>query len=179
LQEHNHDQLRRALTHYLGCQLTPEVAATIECFARSNPMPMPHPGVGICVSQAPAHFAAVNGALEGNWTPAADRVIASVAEDGALRAVTAFSPINRYDVEMSIAALRGDWATRAFVRACFRYAFDTLKAERVTGRVAASNRIARDMDERLGFRIEGRQARGFGADDAVIYGMTRGECRWL
>jgi hypothetical protein len=71
------------------------------------------------------------------------------------------------------------WLTRKSLRAFFHFPFVQLKCRRVTGIVHRKNKRARDVNERMGFRLEGVCKHGFETGDAIIYGMTRAECRWI
>lgn len=84
-----------------------------------------------------------------------------------------------FDAELSI-ALDGVSVTRGQLQALTRLCFDTWGLERLTCHVARGNKRARAFVERVGFRREGALRKGFdGRQTAVIYGMTRDECRWL
>lgn len=69
--------------------------------------------------------------------------------------------------------------TRAVLRAGFEYAFDQMKVDRITMRLperSAHNRIVK----RLGWKEEGRLRKFYGGfGSAIIYGMTREDCRFL
>lgn len=55
----------------------------------------------------------------------------------------------------------------------FHYAFDELKAVRVTGLVKSKNTLARRFDEHLGFKLEGIMKQAFEDDDLCIYGFLK------
>jgi RimJ/RimL family protein N-acetyltransferase len=78
------------------------------------------------------------------------------------------------------AAGSGAWVTPGNLRVWFSYPFNQLKCNRITSMVAKSNKVSREMTERLGFKREGciRAARGPGKD-SIVYGMLRNECRWI
>lgn len=82
------------------------------------------------------------------------------------------------NINMSIATTSPKWASRGFLKAMFHYPFEQLDCRRVTGITAASNMKTIDLLERLGFIYEGRLREFFG-EDALVYGMLKGECRWL
>ena len=82
-------------------------------------------------------------------------------------------------IEMSIAAVSPKWATKGNLRAIFAYPFLDLKANRVTAITPRKNKRARHLIEGVGFKLEGVARKGFGSEDAVIYGMLRDECRWI
>jgi RimJ/RimL family protein N-acetyltransferase len=89
-----------------------------------------------------------------------------------LIAVFAFHDYRPPDIHMSVAATSPRWATRANIKALARYCFDFLKCKRVTAVTNKSNKTARSMLERIGFRLEGvmRQHRPNG-EDGMIYGI--------
>jgi len=84
-----------------------------------------------------------------------------------------------FDAELSI-ALDGVSVTRDQLRRLLRLVFEEWGWVRVTCLIARSNRRARSFVERIGFRREGALKHGFdGRQTAVVYGMTREDCRWL
>lgn len=90
-----------------------------------------------------------------------------------------YSHFYGHDIQMTIATTDKRWATRATLRTLFKYPFDQLKVERVTATTAKSNKKARKMLEKLGFKLEGVLRKGYdGKRDAVVYGMLKEECRW-
>jgi hypothetical protein len=105
-----------------------------------------------------------------------------VSEDGTGEIVGGIVACPRgggFDAELSI-ALETPRTTRAQWRTLCRLVFEEWGMARVTCHVAKSNRQSRRFCERLGFRREGALRRGYdGRQTAIIYGMTRDECRWL
>lgn len=84
-----------------------------------------------------------------------------------------------HDIRMHCAGEPG-WLTRASIRVFFEYPFIQLRCIRVTAIVSKANRRARDLDERLGFKLEGCVKDGFGTGrDGLVFGMTRRNCRWI
>lgn len=84
-----------------------------------------------------------------------------------------------FDAELSI-ALEGVYITRAQLRTLLGLCFEKWGWKRLTCHIARGNKRARDFVERVGFRREGALKHGFdGRQTAVVYGMTRDECRWL
>lgn len=104
--------------------------------------------------------------------------VAAVVKGGAIRGVVLYINYRGASIEMSCAGETG-WLTRKALKAFFAYPFVQLKCRRVTGIVHRKNKRARDLNERLGFRLEGVCKHGFETGDAIIYGMTRAECRWI
>lgn len=73
-------------------------------------------------------------------------------------------------------------ASKPVLAAGFRYVFGQLRCERLTARCKRSNAAMRKHMDFLGFKHEGTQRRYWGPtrnDDALLFGMTRDECRWI
>ncbi|TIS09885.1 MAG: hypothetical protein E5X10_22875 [Mesorhizobium sp.] len=45
--------------------------------------------------------------------------------------------------------------------------------------VRATDFYTQSLAHKFGFRIEGIKRLGFGDQDAIIFGLLAGECRWL
>ncbi len=116
--------------------------------------------------------------------PAKDYEAIGVVKDGKLIGGVAYTEWKeiapgQHDIRMHCAGEPG-WLTKGTIRAFFAYPFQQLACIRVTAIVAKANRRARDLDERLGFRMEGCIRDGFGVGrDGIVYGMTRAGCRWI
>lgn len=87
----------------------------------------------------------------------------------------------KVDIRMSGAfEPRSRWATRDTLRKLFGYAFVQEKYLRMTTITSKSNKRAREVDEGLGFKLEGVCEKAIdGKDDAVIYGMMRKNCKFI
>lgn len=85
----------------------------------------------------------------------------------------------QHDIMMSAAGHSG-WLTKGNLRVFFQYPFQALSCVRITTIAAKSNKRARDLNERLGFKIEGvlRDGRGIGRD-SIAYSMLKRECKWI
>jgi RimJ/RimL family protein N-acetyltransferase len=104
-----------------------------------------------------------------------------LTKDDELIAGVIFENFNKFNVWMHVAALPGsNWLTRAYLRACFAYAFVQLGCKRVSGYVEAWNSQARRFDEHLGFRqeaiLEGCASDG---GDVILYVMWKKDCRYV
>ena len=88
-----------------------------------------------------------------------------------------------YNIEVTMAATSADWAMPQTMRTLFYYPFGDLGVERMTARVARSNKRCRKLTKGLGFKEEGILEKAFDLgeklDDLVIYGMRRSACKWL
>ncbi len=82
-------------------------------------------------------------------------------------------------IEVAFAFDAPSWITPDVLCSLFTYPFVTLKCQRMTAIVAKRNKRSRRFVEGVGFTFEGKARRGFGKDDAMIYGMLIEECRWL
>ena len=99
---------------------------------------------------------------------------------GVLIGGAVFSGYSGANIDVTIYGPRA--MTREALRAGFAYVFSQLRCERLTARCKRSNAVMRRLMDRLGFRYEGTQRRYWGSDrnsDAMVYGMTREECRWI
>ena len=84
------------------------------------------------------------------------------------------------NVMMSVAAEPDShWLTRGALAAFFHYPFMQLGCQRVTSAIARRNKRSRAFCEKIGFKYEGCIRRGFGTDDAMLYGLLDTECRWI
>ena len=104
------------------------------------------------------------------------RNLATVGED--YLGVVVYNNYAHRNINMSIATTSPKWCTRRFLRAVFHYPFNQLDCRRVTGITGESNIQTIKLLERLGFSYEGALREFFG-EDALIYGMLKGECQWL
>jgi hypothetical protein len=83
-------------------------------------------------------------------------------------------------IEIAFAAETARWCTRQRIATFLHYPFITCECERATLIVPKRNRRARRFVLGLGFKLEGTCRRGFGNDDACIYGMLKDEAeRWF
>ena len=83
-------------------------------------------------------------------------------------------------IEVSLAFDSPLWCTPQTLRGLFAYPFIGLRCVRMTAVVARRNKRSRRLVKGLGFKEEGVARRGYdGRDDAVGYGLLRGECRFI
>jgi len=78
-------------------------------------------------------------------------------------------------IEWSAAAATPNWLNRGIINAIMAYPFGQLGCVRITAIIPKRNRRSRDFQERFGFKNEGLVRRGFGGDDACIYGLLNSE----
>lgn len=100
-------------------------------------------------------------------------------KDGVLVAGVMFDNFNGRSISMHVAGEGGHWMTREYARACFGYAFNQLKVNKVIGLVDSSNQAARRYDEHLGFQLEATITGAGKVGDMLIFSMTPEQCRWI
>jgi hypothetical protein len=84
------------------------------------------------------------------------------------------------DICMHVASDPGAvWASNDFLYHAFAYPFLQLQCKRVTGLVARKNKASRALCEKLGFKLEGTMKDALPVDDLMIYGLLRGNCRYI
>jgi RimJ/RimL family protein N-acetyltransferase len=108
-----------------------------------------------------------------------------IARGGDLIAGVVFNNFCWPNIEGSIASTTPRWCSRRNLAAIFAYPFRQLDCHRMGATTGVTNQPVRAFLCRLGFREEGvcRQAWppsvANPTGDAVLYGMTPDECRWL
>lgn len=88
-----------------------------------------------------------------------------------------WSPPN---VFLSWASVTPRWMSRDLLLHVFNWAYVQLRCKRITGLVERNNKRARDIDERLGMKLEGvlRKAAPSGRD-LMVYGLLKEEAEQL
>lgn len=85
-----------------------------------------------------------------------------------------------HDIMASAAFTTLRWWNCETVKTLFAYPFITNGCSRVSIKTGRENSRARNMIERLGFKLEGVHPLAIdGKQDAVTYGMVRDDCIWL
>ena len=114
----------------------------------------------------------------GQYFPGESSAI-GLERDGQLVAGVLFDHYNGKSVAMHVAGEGSNWMTRNFLVTCFRYPFVQLGVHKIIGLVDSSNRLARRLDEHLGFTMEAVVKDAAPHGDLLIYSMTREQCRFL
>lgn len=84
-----------------------------------------------------------------------------------------------FDADLSIYAPGVAW-DRTTLKALFDWAFNQLGLSRLTVRIEKKNKVSRRFVERIGWRLEGVIRKGYdGKRDACIYGLLKGDCKFL
>jgi RimJ/RimL family protein N-acetyltransferase len=118
--------------------------------------------------------------LNVRFDPAQSSWISNVQKDGAPLAVVVYTRFSPYNCEMSIATDGGrSWATRPFLRECYRYPFVQIGLQRVTGVVEDGNESALRLNRKLGHVEEARLKAWFGDKDGIVFRLLKDECKWL
>lgn len=89
-----------------------------------------------------------------------------------------FNNFNGASIQMHV-AVDDKRVSKSFVIACFRYAFEQAKVEKILGFVGSKNIAAYSLNRHLGFvkecKISGAHPDGY----LVVMSMTRIQCRFL
>lgn len=115
------------------------------------------------------------------WVDSAGVLVAGVVYDSLTRTRSLYRSHSEINIDMHIASVPGSaWMDPFFFREAFRYPFEQLGVQRVTGKAPASHAASHRFQLALGFTREGviREALA-GGEDLHIFGMLRRECRWI
>jgi hypothetical protein len=104
--------------------------------------------------------------------------VIAVVKDAQIKGAFVYTNYTGTSVDIHAAGEAG-WLTKQSLRGFFDFPFVQLKCRRVTAMVHRKNKRARDACERLGFKFEGVCRHWYLNGDGIIYGMTRGDCRWI
>lgn len=103
-----------------------------------------------------------------------------VERNGELVCAVVFSDFRGCSCCMSVAGLGKRWLSKRLLREAFSFPFVSLGLNRVGGLARADNLPAQNFNEHIGFKKEGVIRRGDDDGcDLIMYGMLKGECRWL
>lgn len=99
--------------------------------------------------------------------------IGITSQDGnELLGVVIYNGFRHYSCEATIATSDPRWATPNNIRAIFRYPFIQLGVKRMTAITSKSNKRARQMLDKLGFKLEGTHPFAFdGVKASCSYGI--------
>jgi RimJ/RimL family protein N-acetyltransferase len=85
-----------------------------------------------------------------------------------------------YMLEMTVASIDKQWATRHNLKALFSFPFIQLRLKRVNTQCDSQNEGLIMFNKRLGFKEEGRHKNAFPTgSDAISFGMLKEDCKWL
>lgn len=80
-------------------------------------------------------------------------------------------------IEWSAAATSPAWLSLPIINEIMEYPFKQLGCNRITAAIAKKNLRAQKFHFRFGFKHEGTIRRGFGNQDAMIFGMLQSDWR--
>lgn len=113
------------------------------------------------------------------WEPNT-RAIGVLDPAGGIRAVATYNMFYDGGCHMHVASDGSRaWANRGVLRAGFEYPFVQLGLSRLTAPIPCDNVASQILALKLGFSFEGRLRGYYSGIDAIIFGMTRDECRWV
>ena len=104
--------------------------------------------------------------------------LTSLTDDGQLAGVAVFTPPCKGNSNLHIAAAAKHWFTPEFCRRMFFHGFITLRVCRLTASIEAWNVPCLRLASKTGFRLEGC-LKGFEFGDLLMFGMSKGECKWV
>lgn len=103
-----------------------------------------------------------------------------IARDGKLVAGVVYNNFHKHDIQLTAYATDEQWLSKYILREIFSYPYIQLGCVRTTAVTGRTNRRTRKLLEGLGYRLEGVCRQGLdGKQDAIVYGLLKGECRWL
>lgn len=118
-------------------------------------------------------------------SPQRDFEAIGVVRDGKLIGGVVYSNYHeiapsQHDIMLTSAGDPG-WLTRGAIKVLIGYPFEQLACIRLTSIISKANKPARELNERLGFKLEGkiRHGRGIGKD-CLVYGLLKEDAnKWL
>ncbi len=103
-----------------------------------------------------------------------------IEKEGKLIGGIVFHEFNGANVYIHVASDHPKrWVTREWLHVIFSYAFDQMKAKRITGIVPESNKVAYDFDLSVGFEVEATLKDAHPKGDMKVIRMTRDKCKWI
>ena len=109
------------------------------------------------------------------------KMITEIDDKGKPIAVTVFSNCSRFNMEISVASVKGWTASRRYIKEYVKYAFQTCGVLRLTIYVPESNATSLKFSKRLGFvrEFDGVLKNWFGRVNGVQLVMFKDENKWL
>lgn len=131
------------------------------------------------INQRQEYFDYMNKLLDAEYLPDNSIVFASLDNDGNILGGVLFSQFTRNNCEVTCASTSARFLNRNFMDVFFHYAFITAGKARINAIVDVDNEKSKTLCRKIGFVEEGVLKRWYGDKDAVIFRMTREECRWI
>ncbi len=105
--------------------------------------------------------------------------IVAVARNGHPIGAVLYINFRHNSIEMACAGEPG-WLSRHDLRELFKYPFVQLNCFTIITTVRRANTVAREFNDKLGFKTLGViESGGHRGDDTIIHTMTRPQCKWL
>jgi RimJ/RimL family protein N-acetyltransferase len=103
-----------------------------------------------------------------------------VVRNGALIGGVVYHQYIGFDVQVSVAFDRANWAFPSTLRTLFHVPFEQFGCVRMTAITSRSNKRCRRFLQGIGFKLEGIGRKAIdGVQDAACYSMLREECKFL
>ena len=102
-----------------------------------------------------------------------------IEKDGAIIAGVVFDEWNGANANITVASDGSrKWLNRHFLLAVFDYAFNVLKAKRLTALIAEFNKDSMRFCRHIGFTPEATLTDAHPSGDLYVYRLMRDECKW-
>lgn len=132
----------------------------------------------VCLAQLPDALEFAEESLDVRFSRGTTTWIASRFDDGSLAGVAVFTQPNQGNRSLHIASKASKWFTPEFCRQMFCLGFAPQEVRRITATILLNNTQCIRLALKTGFMLEGRM-RGFERGDLLIFGMLKGECKWV
>lgn len=98
---------------------------------------------------------------------------------GELIAGCVYHNFTGHSCEVTFYSSTPKWCSRLALKYLFGYPFNQLGYNRITAITSEKNHRAIAVMQKLGFEHEGTLREYFGANDGLLFGMLKTDCRWL
>lgn len=132
----------------------------------------------VCFEQLPDALEFAEQTLGLNFSRGTTTWIASRFDDGRLAGVAVFTQPIHGNRSLHIAGKTSKWFTPEFCRKMFCFGFAPPEVLRLTATILLNNVPCVKLAVKTGFMLEGKM-RGFEQGDLLIFGMLKGECKWV
>jgi RimJ/RimL family protein N-acetyltransferase len=106
--------------------------------------------------------------------------LAFFTDDLELQAVVVYSHVDEKNCEINIASHSPKWCSKLVLKIGFAIPFIQYGLNRMTATIRESNTKSIALVERLGFRRVGELEEFYeSGESAILYGLTKTQCRWL
>jgi RimJ/RimL family protein N-acetyltransferase len=106
--------------------------------------------------------------------------IGIVSSENEIMGVAIYNNFRQNDIEITFVTATPKWATPGNVRAILSYPFVQLGVDRMTAITSKTNKKARKLLDRLGFKLEGIHPFAYAGKTACTYGLYLDNARkWV